>query len=142
MAGESDWLTALPPVMRGRFRGLNKYVLAVLEEEKRRKQLTHDDVRRIQIEIAIRVMLEFFADGAEAAARAVDTLEAVGISGFAVGEEVFAGRNAAVMRGKVLAERLAEAMDMPATVIPRSEKPLRVHILERADELANTRSVD
>src|SRR5437016_2820774 len=106
MAGESDWLAALPPAIRGRFKGLNKYVLAVLEEEYRRKKLTHDDVRRIQIEIAVRVMLEFFVDGADAAARAVDALEAVGIHGFAVGEEVFVGRNAAVQRGRILADRL------------------------------------
>lgn len=141
MAGESDWLAALPPVIGARFKGLNKYVLAVLEEEHRRKKLTHDDVRRIQIEIAIRVMLEFFMDGANAAEQAVDALEAVGIPGFAVGKEIFTGRNASVSRGRILAEHLAQAVGIPTAAIPRLERPLRVQILERADELANARSL-
>jgi hypothetical protein len=139
MPGENDWLSELPPIVRGRFRGLNKYVLAVLDEEFRRDRLHHDDIRRIQIEVAIRVMFEFFSDGAEAAERAVDALEGVGISGFAVGAEVFEGRNAAVMRGKVLAERLASATAFTDPVAPRSELPLRLYILERAKELANVR---
>jgi hypothetical protein len=139
MPGENDWLSELPPIVRARFRGLNKYVLAVLDEEYRRDRLRHDDIRRIQIEVAIRVMFEFFNDGAEAAERAVDALQAVGISGFAVGSEVFEGRNRAVMRGKVLAERLTAATGSDERVAPRTELPLRLYILERAKELASVR---
>lgn len=139
MAGENDWLSELPPLVRARFRGLNKYVLAVLDEEYRRDRLHHDDIRRIQIEVAIRVMVEFFSDGAEAAERAVDALQSVGISGFAVGSEVFEGRNRAVTRGRLLAEGLAAATGADARVAPRTELPLRLYILERAKELAGAR---
>jgi hypothetical protein len=141
MAGESDWLSELPPIVRARFRGLNKYVLAVLDEEYRRDRLHHGDIRRIQLEVAIRVMFEFFSDGAEAAERAVDALHAIGISGFSVGSEVFEGRNHAVIRGKLLAERLAAATGTDARVAPRTELPLRLYIVERAKELAGARRV-
>src|SRR5438309_1456357 len=106
MPSDAAWLQTLPYAIRRRFASLQKYVLAVLDEVGLRTKVTKSHVQHIQIQIFVRSLDEFLQDGNEAARAAVDSLNALGIDGFRVGSELFAGRNEAVTRGERLSAQL------------------------------------
>jgi hypothetical protein len=133
MATDSDWLGALPRSVRQRFEGLGSYVSGVLEEYDRRSKLNRSQIQEIHLRIFIEELSGFFIDGSRAAARAVDAFEQLGIHGFRIGNETFAGRNEAVTRGQRLAEALSEAT---GDAHPRGDTITEVSLRDRILQLA------
>ena len=138
MQTDGEWTRELPRSIRKRFDSLGKYVRAILEEAGLRGRLTREDIERIHIAVFVRVLDEFLRDGTAAAVAAVDTLNELGVQGFTVGRERFAGRNDAVMRGERLANTLqGVAGDLFPPDVIESESGLKRLIIKLGKELAS-----
>lgn len=137
---DRDWTDQLPKALKLRFDGLGTYVSAVLEEQPKRRPLSKDTVRQIQTIVFIKTLDEFLREGSNAAIRAVDLFRDLGVDGFRLGTQDFVGRNEAVMRGSVLADRLRLAVaDEPLRRFIASERPLRTVIIDAARYLSERR---
>jgi len=138
MPNDGEWIRELPRSIRMRFDSLGKYVRVILEEAGLRDRLTRQDIERIHIAIFVRVLDEFLRDGTAAAVAAVDTLSDLGVQGFTVGRERFAGRNDAVMRGERLANGLRSVTgDLFPRDLIESESGLKHLIIKLGKDLAS-----
>jgi hypothetical protein len=137
---DRDWTESLPRALKLRFDGLGNYVSAVLEEHSRAGTLSRNAIRQIHIIAFIKSLDDFLREGTQAAVRAVDQFESLGVRGFRIGSEEFAGRNDAVMRGQVLADRLRNAVanDSLGRFLSM-DRPLREVILQMARDLSGRR---
>jgi hypothetical protein len=142
---ERDWLSFLPRTLRLRFEGLGSYVNSVIEDARLEDELHKEDVEVIHLLSFLRTLDDLFREGTEAATRAVDAFQAIGIANFSIGSETFAGRNDAVMRGENLAVALrtvvreALPLDQFASAQIYGELPLRSFVLQLARKLADDR---
>jgi hypothetical protein len=136
---DRDWTESLPRAVKLRFDGLGNYVSAVLEERPTGR-LSRDAIKQIHIVAFVKSLDDFLREGTQAAARAVDQFGELGVRGFRIGTEDFAGRNEAVMRGQVLSERLRSAVaDDSLQRFLSMDRPLREVILLMARELSGRR---
>lgn len=137
---ERDWTESLPRALKLRFDGLGNYVSSVLEEQTRAGTLSREATRQIHIVAFIKSLDDFLREGTQAAGRAVDQFATLGIRGFRIGTEEFAGRNEAVMRGQVLSDRLRSTIANDALQrFISMDRPLREVILQMARELSGRR---
>jgi hypothetical protein len=137
---DRDWTESLPRALKLRFDGLGSYVSAVLEEQSKTTTLSRDAIKQIHIVAFIKSLDDFLREGTQAATRAVDQFESLGVRGFRIGTEEFSGRNEAVMRGQVLSDRLRSAVanDSLRRFISM-DRPLRDVILQMARDLSDRR---
>ncbi len=107
---DQSWIGLLPRNLRNRFDGIGSFVSSVLEDENLKGKLSAESVDIVRAVCFAVTVHRFFREGCEAAKLAVDTFAELGISSFSVGNEIFAERNAAVIRGDQLASSLREAL--------------------------------
>jgi len=117
----TDFLTGAPKFITNRFNSINKYVSQTLipqevineklkrkkEDEKKQELLR---LRAISNEASTLTFLfllnKFFNEGTEAAKRAVDIFNELGVDGFYIGSNFFSGRNDKVIQGSELSKQL------------------------------------
>lgn len=109
-------LDAMPGKIRNRFLSLAKYTFEIVREYQdergmlKRKRLKRDSIRVIQIAVFVFVLRKFFEDGSRAAKYAVRAFREIDVDGFTVGEILFSGNNENVRMGKILSQKLEQAL--------------------------------
>ena len=95
---------------------MNKELRKIESEKKRKEELRRlkGIVNEASIVILIFILKKFFKEGTEAAIKAVDTFQDIGIKdGFQIGSKHFKERNENVLEGYRLADLLVEKIEDP-----------------------------
>lgn len=124
-----DFLRGAPRFITRRFNSIKGYVRNTLYPEEVRQQIfkhlksreerqeKNRQIKELTNEATLVTFLfllrKFFAEGATAAKKAVDSLQELGVEGFFIGTDYFSERNPKVIQGDLLAEKLVASIEDP-----------------------------